>query len=303
MKIIYPALFLFLLCFTQNTDAQGCSDAGFCTINSLKANALDGNQSNKSNQLSFGISAGAADNDVSIFGSHISYKNQVNKDFGFDLKLTFLSQSSSLTNSSGLSDLYASATFNASENAQFTAGLKIPLNDGNKKLNNLSLPMDFQNSLGTTDLILGFSTSIEKLQLTAAIQQPISQNENAFLSTNYPVNSAFRQFQSTNMYERKGDVLLRISYPFVEKEKWKITPSLLPIYHLANDEFTDMSNVKREIAGSNGLTLNGNIFVEHAINKTNKIELGFGAPFVVRTARPDGLTREFIVSLDYKIMF
>ncbi len=303
MKVIYLFVIVFIITASEKAYTQGCSDAGFCTINSLKANALNGKDSAKSNQLSFGISTGQADHRVTIFGSHLSYKKQLSKNFGFDLKLTYLSQSSSLTNSAGLSDVYISTQYNASKNAQFTAGVKLPLNDGNKKLDGFSLPMDFQNSLGTTDLILGFSTAIEKIQFTAAIQQPLTQNKNAFLSSNYPVSSAFRQYQSTNMYDRKGDILLRISYPLIEVQKIKVTPSLLPIYHISNDEYTDLLGIRKEINGSQGLTLNGNVFVEYAINKTNKIELSVGAPFVVRDARPDGLTRSFVLGLDYKFFF
>jgi hypothetical protein len=112
-----------------------------------------------------------------------------------------------------------------------------------------------------------------------------------------------RQFQSTNQFERKGDVLIRIAYPVINSNKFKVTASLLPIYHLGNDRYTDDLNIVRDINGSKGLTLNGNLFFDYHINSKNSIQLNAGVPFIVRDARPDGLTRSFIVNLEYKIKF
>jgi hypothetical protein len=83
----------------------------------------------------------------------------------------------------------------------------------------------------------------------------------------------------------------------------KLTPSVLSIYHLSNDKFTDEFNVEREIIGSEGLTLNGNVFLDYQINQKNGIQVNFGIPFIVRDTRPDGLTRSFITNLEYKIKF
>jgi len=78
---------------------------------------------------------------------------------------------------------------------------------------------------------------------------------------------------------------------------------LLPIYHLSNDKFTDIDGIEQEIEGSEGLTLNWNIYLDYPLNDTQNLQLILGAPFIVRDARPDGLTRSFIASLDYRINF
>nr|MBP7274271.1 hypothetical protein [Saprospiraceae bacterium] len=83
----------------------------------------------------------------------------------------------------------------------------------------------------------------------------------------------------------------------------KITPSLLPIFHLTNDKYTDITGVEKEITGSQGLTLHGNIYLDYHIYTTNALQLNIGMPFVVRDARPDGLTRGFIANLEYRIGF
>jgi hypothetical protein len=163
--------------------------------------------------------------------------------------------------------------------------------------------MDYQASLGTFDLIFGIGYEFKKLQFVAAIQQPLTQNDNRFIATNYPTDSKLRTFQSTNKFQRSGDILLRVSYPFSLNSKLQFTPSILPIYHLTNDKYTYEFNIKKEINGSQGLTLNGNNYLDYEINSKNIIQINMGMPFIVRDSRPDGLTRSLIANLEYRIKF
>ena len=77
----------------------------------------------------------------------------------------------------------------------------------------------------------------------------------------------------------------------------------MPIYHLANDKYSDTLGVEKSISGSQGLTLNGNAYFDYDINRKNALQLNIGVPFVVRKTRPDGLTRDLIVTLEYRIKF
>lgn len=283
-------------------NGQGCSDAGFCTLNSFKPNTADSVSTIK-NQFKVGFTYGSADYSISIFGNYLEYNRQLNDKFTFDAKITSLAQSGSDISEIGLSDIYLNLNFKIKKGAKISIGTKLPLTDGNKTLNDLSLPMDYQSSLGTFDMILGLGFEIGKLQCVAAVQQPITQNKNAFLSERYPVNSELRNFQSTNKYKRSGDVLFRASYPIRLGDRFKITPSILPIYHLMNDKYTDALDVERTIDGSQGLTLNGNAYFDYEINNKNALQLNVGAPFIVRDARPDGLTRGIVVNLEYRIKF
>jgi len=94
-----------------------------------------------------------------------------------------------------------------------------------------------------------------------------------------------------------------VSYPISLNSKIKLTPSILPIYHLTNDSYKDEFNVEKEIIGSQGMTLNGNVYLEYEINHKNILQLNVGMPFIVRDARPDGLTRSIIANLEYRIKF
>ncbi|MEY3194915.1 MAG: hypothetical protein RIQ78_1012 [Bacteroidota bacterium] len=280
---------------------QGCSDAGFCTINSLQPNHSDTTAATK-NQCMLGLSVGGADHDIVIWSNLLEYRRQINDRLGMGLKVTTLAQSGNNIMAFGASDVFLDAHYRLGKKVKLTLGAKIPLTNGNSTQDNLALPMDYQSSLGTFDLIVGFGYSIQRLQLIAAIQQPITQNKNRFLAEEYPTDP-IRGFQSTNKFTRSGDVLLRISYPVSLGQKWKITPSILPIYHLKNDQFTDFIGKNVAIQGSQGLTLNANAYVDYEINRQNALQLSFGMPLLVRDARPDGLTRSFLVSVEYGIKF
>ena len=300
-KFILIATILFAIGASYSY-GQGCSDAGFCTINSFKPNSADRTEV-LNNQLKIGAFYGKADNSISVYGNYLEYNRQLSKKFGLDAKLTTIAQNGNGISTFGLSDIFVNANYKASEKAILTLGAKLPLSNASKTYDNLPLPMDYQSSLGTFDLIFGIGYEIKKIQFVAAIQQPLTQNDNQFIATNYPINSELRTFQSTNKFERSGDVLLRVSYPININSKLKFTPSILPIYHLANDKYMDEFNVKQEIKGLQGLTLNGNTYIDYEINSKNIIQLNLGMPFIVRDSRPDGLTRNFIANIEYRVKF
>jgi len=302
-KLKFILLTITILCFLTNyTYGQGCSDAGFCTINSFKPNSTDSTEV-INNQFKIGFFFGKADNSISVYGNYLEYNRQLGEKFGLDIKLAALAQNGNGISTYGLSDVFLNTNYKASEKIKITLGAKIPLSFANKSFKNLPLPMDYQASLGTFDLIFGVGYEIKKLQLVAAIQQPLTQNDNQFIASNYPINSKLSAFQSTNKFQRSGDVLLRVSYPISISSKLKLTPSILPIYHLSNDKYTDEFNVKKEIIGSQGVTLNGNVYLDYEINNKNIIQFNIGMPFIVRDSRPDGLTRSLIANLEYRIKF
>ena len=302
MKFILTALSLSTL-MTNYSFGQGCSDAGFCTINSFKPGSSGASIDTLTNQFKIGTLLGRADKFISVYGSYLEFNKQLNKKFGTDIKLTTLVQNGNGISANGFSDVFLNANYQASDKLKLTLGTKIPLSNSGKSLNKLPLPMDYQSSLGTFDLIFGVGYEINKLQVVAAVQQPLTQNDNQFFASSYSFGSKLRTFQSTRRFRRMGDVLFRISYPILFNHKLRVTPSILPIYHLANDKYSDEFNFENEIKGSQGLTLNGNIYLDFEMNRKNKIQINVGIPFVVRDSRPDGLTRSFIINLEYSIKF
>lgn len=299
--IFFQFYFLFV------TLSQGCSDAGFCTIEGVKPEEKDSTSMEFNNQVKIGGSIGKADRSIFAYSFYAEYNRSWNKKFGTDFKLTSLLQQGNGISSYGLSDFYVTANYELLKNFKIIGGVKIPLNAANKKGNEgFSLPMDYQSSLGTFDAILGIGYAWKKIQFTFAMQQPLIQNKNQFQVSDYPATSPLSSFQSTIGFRRSGDVLARISYPLKLSKKWKFTPSILPIYHLKEDYFEVIINGNSElisIPDSDGLTLNLNGFIDFAVTEKSSLQLSVGAPLVVRKARPDGLTRSWIVNLEYRFKF
>lgn len=291
---------IFLM--TKNTFGQGCSDAGFCTIDGFKPQIADSSNT-KVNQLKFGGYYGVADKSISVYGNHIEFNRRLNHKLGIDIKLTTLIQSGNGIFAFGLSDVFFNIKYKAGDKTNLILGTKIPLTDASKSHNNLPLPMDYQAGLGTFDLILGMGYEIKKIQWVIAIQQPLTQNNNQFIADQYPVNAKLRSFQSTRKFIRSGDLLLRVSYPISINTKLLFTPSILPIFHLGNDKFTTSDGLEKAIEGSSGMTFNTNLYFDYKINDTSTVQLNMGFPSRVRSSRPDGTTRSFIVNLEYKIKF
>jgi len=285
--------------FIQNVFAQGCSDAGFCTVDGFKPATHD-TVKKYVNQFKIGGFYGSADNAITVYGSYLEYNRQINDKMGLDVKLTSIAQSSTALTTFGLSDVFVNYNYTMNKKVKLTLGTKLPLSNAQKSSNNLPIPMDFQSSLGTVDLIFGIGLEVKKFKIVAAIQQPLTQNKNQYLNTAYIPNIYLSTFQSTNKFVRSGDVLLRLSYPMELSKKWILTPSILPIYHLKNDKFTNEMNQEVEILKSNGLTLNGNMYLDIELNSRNFLQLNAGMPFIVRDVRPDGLTRSFIANIEYR---
>jgi len=253
-------------------------------------------------RLRIGFSTGKADNDIFITGQYLELNKTINDRFSVDTRITSMSQTGTPASTFGFSDIYINGNYKTGK-VGLTLGAKIPLNPADRTKNNLPLPMDYQSSLGTFDLLAGFGFTIKKFQVNTALQQPLTQNKNRFMATDYPNGSPFQAFQSTSRFERKGDVLLRLSYPLNLGTKLSFTPGILSIYHLGRDTYRDNMGIQKEISGSEGLTLNSNLFFDYSIDNRQGLQLSIGAPFLVRDTRPDGLTRKFVAGLEYSIRF
>lgn len=294
----FIVLMLTLTLLTIPAHAQGCSDAGACTLHGLVPES-DDTSSTQFTTLSIGGFFGTADYDIGVAGAYLAVNRRLSKRLSVDVKLTSLAQSGNDISVFGASDVFVNLTVDATSDLSFTAAVKIPLADGGATRDGFPLPMDYQASLGTVDLITGIGYSIDKLHVVLAYQQPLTQNANTFFASLYPSTSVLSTIQSTNAFYRQPDLLLRVSYPFAIGEEWTITPSILPIYHIGNDRYTDEQGIERDITGSQGVTLNGNLYVDYALSAQHALQFNVGVPFIVRDARPDGLTRGVIATLQY----
>lgn len=286
----------------MNVHAQGCSDAGLCTIDALKP-AASSSDMQRSSKVSGGFSVGGADYGITVFGGNLGYSGRFTERWSLDSRVTFLSQSGNDVGVTGPGDVFLNVNYTISQKFILTAGTKIPLTKADKKFDGLPLPMDYQSSLGTVDLLAGIKFNPERWQWALAVQVPLKQNENAFFPEVYDTTSLISTIQATNGFHRQADILLHVSRTFEMSDKITFTPGLLPIYHVAEDSYTDIDGIIKDIDGSDGLTLNGTVFIDVELDDVSTLEFSLGFPFIVRDARPDGLTRSFVFGAGYSAEF
>ena len=290
--------------------SQGCSDAGVCTIPEMNAESNIAGMENlqAKNHAAAGLSFGVGEQDVSVTTPYLIYDRILNAKVSLSAKIIYSANSGDLGSQTGLGDIYLTGNFLAHQTDEMTVsittGVKLPLSKADAGDQAVSLPMVYQSSLETVDFILGAAYAKGKVRISAGWQQPLSgDNSNSFHAATYPDVRA-TQYLSTNRFNRKGDVLLRVSYALrLAHGRIVVRPGILPIYHLGNDRYTDAAGVEQSISGSQGLTLNGNLNITWQASTKASLRLIFGAPFITRQARPDGLTRHMVTGLEYNVSF
>ncbi len=281
--------------------SQGCSDAGICSV----GHAFDSSEKVYKNSIEVASIFAAGEFDVTYFSPYISYTRRINDKLSLSSKVTFSSASGSFGTRANFGDAYlvGNYLFKEKNNKQWSVllGWKFPFTTSNLKINDYSLPLDYQASLGTFDLFLGTNLNYKKFDFNVAFQIPVfNNNKNSYFSEYAGTN----EFPSTNLFERKSDALFRTTYTIkTTNQKFTFKPNVLFIYHLGEDSYENIFGKRETIEGSDGLTINGNLVTSYTINKQNSIELSVTSPFVIRDVRPDGLTRSFVLGLQYKILF
>lgn len=295
-KTIIFLCMIFVSVANHQLAAQGCSDAGFCTIPLRPAAA-------SKNNIQTELAYLRGEENTNLATLSISYSRQLSKKIQWDNKLVAAYIDGSYGSVTNLGDLYSTVRYGVQSKSgkkiYLLGGVKIPFNQSNLKIRNVSLPMVYQSSLGTYDLIAGAAFSAGKLDMNIAFQLPVvQQNRNSFIKEQAPLPSTF---PTTNLFRRKADVLWRVGYPLKSKNsKWSFHPNLLAIYHLGEDSYENVFGKRETIKGSSGLTLNANLQITYRISQQQSLQLSLATPFVVRDTRPDGLTRSFVASVAYQ---
>ena len=237
IKGISVSVFVTIFLVKQ-VGAQGCSDAGVCTLRSIKNNA-EGYESRdgKKNDISVGFAYGIGERSTNNYTGYFEYTRSINNRTSVTGKLGYSFINGELANTNGPTDLFLSVNhafdLNANWQKSFVVGLKLPFDGADLVENGIHLPMPYQTSLGTTDLVLAINYNRKNFGATLAVQQPLKPtNENKFLPGDYPNEPLALNYWPTNEFSRKGDIVGRVSYSFKTGERFSIRPSLLGIYHL-----------------------------------------------------------------------
>jgi len=295
----YRFILFTLFCYSFS-NAQGCSDAGICSIGAAHQNT----ETKLKNEIEVSTIFGAGEADTKYVSPFINYRRFFNDSWTASVKITSSLAYGEFGKRASIGDAYLLASYRKKTDSHFkwsfTSGAKIPFNRSNLKINNHPLPLDYQSSLGTIDFLGSSNLNYYHWDFNFAFQIPVfNLNANSYFAE----YSGTNDFPTTNLFKRKPDVLYRITYSReTTNKKFVFKPNVLFIYHLGEDSAEDIFGKRYSIDGSSGLTINGNIISAYNF-KNNSLELSLATPFVVRTIRPDGLTRSFTAAISYITRF
>lgn len=294
--------------------AQGASDPGFSSVGAMRSHSTamvtDDVYEFDNSSVSLSNGFAQAEEDVMIVTPQLETRMHL-RDMGyFDIKIPIVSTNGELGKITNLGNVLATYThvfypnnsYYGSSNWLFqaTGGFSIGMGTGNERDGrSRPLPMVYQPSLGTTDLIVGGSVTFKKyVTFAAAYQLPVYQyNMNAYTGF-HPVNDNIysSNYQPTKNFYRKSDVMVRLEGHY-SGQRAGIAAGPLVTYHLANDLYMNLDGRYKEIDGSTGLTLNiaGNVFVRFGRYAQWKLDVGGAGSVVNRDVIPDGLSRTWVV--------
>lgn len=306
-------MLLIVFVFTNYTNAQGCSDAGFCTAGSnadyASAKFLSKNDSStsqpKKNYFKVGVGEALGEQSVHLITPTLEASFQINPRSSINIKTNLQVAFGKQATKFGMGDITISHSTNllSKTKHQLILNIGAKLATGRataKDKNKFELPMVYQSSLGTFDLLLGlnykFNYKLGVVNIATGYQQPLIHINR---------NSVIENFDTLNAksFIRKGDVFLRIDKIFTIKKKFDIGVGALAIYHILKDEIVLQDDSKQAINGSQGLTLNITALFGYRINDKIEIGLSAGFPVLVRDVRPDGLTRKFAIAPAFTYRF
>ena len=290
-----------ILLFSTQIWSQGCSDAGFCSIGAMQ------HKDTIKHELIIGGTYEKADFNVTVTNPFIQYNANINRYLSLNAKINFRYATDGSRCVSGFGDGFLNTNYRLeleddNQELHFTLGGKAPLSkpDGTRRFFSsrepfpVATPMDFQSTLGTYDLIFGTTYKYKKLSLSVAYQQPLTTTEDWFYQD----------------YKRQGDLLFKPSYLFKPFKDFSVSPSVMAIYRLGEDQITSFQRPdgsfdgsatenlqKYNIAGTDGLTVNLMSEFKYVFAEDYHIGLMAAVPVLNRKTIIDGLKREYVFAL------
>jgi hypothetical protein len=310
---------IFILVFLLNPivlyklNAQGCSDAGFCTMGAMKPDQ----PFNKKVQLrlrSMEISFYRGETTLTpiVYVATADMNFSLSNKTSFQVKLPYQAITGRLGNTSGLGDISLCITRSLYTNEKFdinlSVGGKIPTNKSDKKSGEGNpLPMYYQTSLGTYDFITGLSLISRNWLFATGIQHPFNKNGNDFLWSNWqsedPEELAYvHEYPRARKLKRGTDVMIRVERNF-RFSRMNFSVGLLPIYRINHDQITLANGSVLKPEGAIGLAMSGIVTAGYSFNVRSSIKCLIGRKFVQRENNPDGLTRHLVTTLSYVYRF
>lgn len=305
----------------RQVNAQGCSDAGFCTMGAMKPDQSYNKQVKlKLRTIELSYYYGESTTSPIIQVANLDASFSITQNLGFQIKVPYQWVEGNFDNTSGMGDISLSATQRLKSTEKFdlnaTLGMKIPSNDANLKdsgsknpeAKGLSLPMYYQTSLGSYDLVAGASMISSKWLFATGIQMALTANENDFWRGEwqppvYPDSEYVLTYDNATKLKRGTDVMFRIERNF-RFSNYSFNVGLLPIYRITKDQIADRDTGEyMKLEGTTGLALTMLTSFTYNFDVTNSLKVSYGHKITDREVNPDGLTRKMVFIVAYGFRF
>ena len=325
MKYIKAIALYSLLLLVQNSWSQGCSDAGFCTMGAMRPDQAYSKKINfKLRSVELSQYRGTTTLTPIVYVTNLDVSIGITPKTGFQVKLPYQWVSGNLGQASGLGDISVSLTRNLGQIKGFefnaTVGMKIPSNGADLKSqgrkrplsDGLVLPMYYQVSLGSYDLVVGASLINENWLIAVGYQDALTANNNTFKWSDwndpvYPSEKYISSHPRATKLKRGSDIMLRVERNF-RFARYNFNIGLLPIYRITKDQIIEDpsmpdSNVYIKVDKTTGLALSGLAGFGYHFNVNNTIKFTYGRKITQREINPDGLTRHDVMIVAYLYRF
>ena len=282
-------------------NSQGCSDAGACSIETFEFE--DAHVTDQKIKLNFDQTVGLGEKFIFISQSTLGIQYRLMATgTRFELRVPFIFTIGNLGHTSGVGDLILSASQDIFKDKQFqlTAmiGGRLKTNNSDFSFDDLPLPMAYQTSLGTNDVILGTQYSRSLWSLYFAYQHPFGINNNDYLVPKDETDPNKQYYESAQL-DRGDDLYLRGQYYLALKKKNGLLFNLLGIYRIQESEI--LKNDQRiQLDGSSGLTVNVGITYKKQLKKQRELSLLLAFPVIDKDYRADGLTRNIVLGVTFR---
>jgi hypothetical protein len=316
-RSILSALCALFLSF-ESSYSQGCSDAGFCTMGAMKPDQpFNKNIPLKLRSMEVSFYRGKTLLSPVVYVGTLDLNFNIMDERTFlQVKVPYQKVKGNFGSTSGLSDISLCLTRQISKGADFdvsvSVGAKIPSNEADLKddTHNLPLPMYYQTSLGTYDVIAGVSMISRDWLFATGIQHPFNRNKNHFtwapwipVYQNGEGEDYVRSYNGAYELKRGTDVMLRIERNF-RFSRFNFSIGALPIYRITRDEVTVAATGERvKPDGTTGVALSAIGTAGYSFNIRNGVKLLYGRKITSRELNPDGLTRHDVMTVSYYYRF
>jgi len=216
LAIVLSVISLFPL---VSANGQGCSDTGACSIGSL--DEVSGNETKPPKfKLSYDQNFGLGEKFILISTTSIIVEHRFLKSTSFVVRVPFIFTTGNLGNTIGIGDVLVSfiqQLFHG-QNSQLgiLVGGKLKTNNSNFSFNEKPLPMAYQTSLGTYDIIIGAQYIYKTWDFYLAYQHPFGRNNNQYLHPEGEADEKKLYYESAQL-RRGDDIALRVQKTFFLK--------------------------------------------------------------------------------------